>query len=283
VPLRIAFDLDGVLADMDGALVQQAEQLFGEAVTRQLLSGPPAAPAPDAAGDKDSASDQPTAPGPEADAAATDSPNAPVIARLRMSPRETRRLWRHVQTVENFWESLAETEPGVIGRLHALATARRWEVIFLTKRPASAGATSQLQTQRWLQDRGFALPSVYVVQGSRGKIAAALDLDFVVDDRPENCLDIVVDSQARAILVWRDTEKQLPTAAQRLGIGVVRSVDQCLEILTQVDAPPASKPGLLDRVMELLGLKEPARAPSTDAAVMAALEPVPAPPPQSRR
>jgi hypothetical protein len=36
MPLRIAFDLDGVLADMEGELVRQAETLFGEAMTRRL-------------------------------------------------------------------------------------------------------------------------------------------------------------------------------------------------------------------------------------------------------
>ena len=34
--LRIAFDLDGVLADMDGELAHQAQLLFGERVTRRL-------------------------------------------------------------------------------------------------------------------------------------------------------------------------------------------------------------------------------------------------------
>ena len=115
-----------------------------------------------------------------------------------MTARQQRRLWRHVETIENFWETLTEIEPGAVARLAAVATERKWEVLFLTKRPASAGATSQMQTQRWLEAKGFALPSVYVVQGSRGRIAAALGLDFVVDDRPENCLDIVVDSKARA-------------------------------------------------------------------------------------
>jgi hypothetical protein len=50
---------------------------------------------------------------------------------------------------------------------------------------------------------GLRASSVYVVQGSRGLIAAALELDVVVDDRHENCYDVVVDSGARAILVWR--------------------------------------------------------------------------------
>ena len=34
--LRVAFDLDGVLADMESALVCQAEALFGEEALRRL-------------------------------------------------------------------------------------------------------------------------------------------------------------------------------------------------------------------------------------------------------
>jgi hypothetical protein len=93
-----------------------------------------------------------------------------------MTPRQERRLWELVRAIENFWESLPEIEPGMVARLNALASGRGWEVIFLTKRPATKGVTAQLQTQRWLEAHGFALPSVYVVQGSRGAIAAALGL-----------------------------------------------------------------------------------------------------------
>jgi hypothetical protein len=203
--LRIAFDMDGVLADMEAALVDHAEGLSG---------------ADDAT---------------------------------------SRRLWQRVAAIENFWESLNELEPGTVARLHALALERRWEVIFLTRRPSTAGATAQIQTQRWLEARGFALPSVYVVQRSRGQIAAALALDFVIDDRPENCLDVAVDSKARPILVLRDDGTQLPAAIRRLGIGVVGSVSQCLDILAQIDVAEKS-PGMVTRVLRLLGLKEPAEA-----------------------
>ena len=203
--LRIAFDMDGVLADMEAALADHAEGLSG---------------ADDAT---------------------------------------SRRLWQRVAAIENFWESLNELEPGTVARLHALALERRWEVIFLTRRPSTAGATAQIQTQRWLEARGFALPSVYVVQRSRGQIAAALALDFVIDDRPENCLDVAVDSKARPILVLRDDGTLLPAAIRRLGIGVVGSVSQCLDILAQIDVAEKS-PGMVTRVLRLLGLKEPAEA-----------------------
>ncbi len=203
--LRIAFDMDGVLADMEAALADYAEGLSG---------------ADDAT---------------------------------------SRRLWQRVAAVENFWESLNEFEPGTVERLHALAVDRRWEVIFLTRRPSTAGATAQIQTQRWLEARGFPLPSVYVVQRSRGQIAAALALDFVIDDRPENCLDVAVDSKARPILVLRDDGTLLPAAIRRLGIGVVGSVSQCLDILAQINVAETS-PGMVTRVLRLLGLKEPAEA-----------------------
>jgi len=101
---------------------------------------------------------------------------------------------------------------------------------------------------------------VFVVQGSRGRIAAALGLDIVVDDRPENCLDVIVDSKARAILVWREDERQLPAAARRMGIGVVKSVGECLDIISEIDAAGRDDPGVMARVMRLLGLKEPANA-----------------------
>jgi len=131
------------------------------------------------------------------------------MMKLNMTSRQQRRLWRHIGSIENFWETLAELEPGVIQRLAAIATERRWEVIFLTKRPRRQ-AHGAGPDQRWLASKGFALPSVYVVQGSRGRIAHALDVDIVVDDRPENCLDVVVDSKARAILVWREDESSCP-------------------------------------------------------------------------
>jgi len=240
MPLRIAFDMDGVLADMESALVEQAEALSGGAA-RQPAERP-----------NEPAADE---------AASAGAPDVvePVAAKLRMTPRQQRRLWERVESIENFWQTLNEIEPGTVATLYALSVERRWEIIFLTKRPATAGATAQIQTQRWLEARGFLLPSVYVVQGSRGQIAAALALDFVVDDRPENCLDVAVDSKAKPILVWRDDETRRPDAVRRLGIGVVGSVARCLDILAQVEVSDAS-PGMMTRVLRLLGLKEQAEA-----------------------
>lgn len=251
--------MDGVLADMEGELARQAEALFGRPMPRRppdrdVTSSASATPGGSSPGETPPDSSDP------AQAAAENAPDNVPPLRMNMSSRQQRKLWHHVESIENFWQTLDETEPGIVARLATIARERRWDVIFLTKRPESAGATAQLQSQRWLESKGFSLPSLYVVQGSRGRIAAALGLDIVVDDRPENCLDVVVDSRARAILVWRDDEKLLPGAAQRLGIGVVKSVGECLDILTKVDSKEQESAGVVDRVKRLLGLKETARA-----------------------
>jgi hypothetical protein len=255
MPLRIGFDLDGVLADMEAELVRQAQVIFGVAMTRRLLEG--------GTGAADGGSDAAAAAGSDAagqNVAEKVPDTTPPLLKLNLSSRQQQKLWHHVEGIKDFWETLEETELGVVQRLASLATELRWEIIFLTKRPQSAGATAQVQTQRWLASRGFTLPSVFVVQGSRGRIAAALGLDIVIDDRPENCLDVVVDSKAQAILVWREAETLLPPATRRLGIGVVPTVARCLEILQQIDASSREQPGMVDRVKRLLGLKEAANS-----------------------
>jgi hypothetical protein len=243
VGLRIAFDLDGVLADMESQLIRQSETLFGEAMTRRLLERPDLERGDEPLDKQDSTSD-----------VVTD--NAPALTRLNMTSRQRRRLWQQVHTVDNFWESLTEIEPGIVQRLATLAADRQWEIIFLTTRPETAGLTAQVQSQRWLESRGFPLPSVFVVRKSRGRIAAALGLDIVVDDRHENCLDVVSDSKARAILVWRGDEKHLPPSAKRLGVGVVKSVEECLAILIQIDSAKAEPAGVMSRLKKFFGMKD---------------------------
>ena len=261
--LRIAFDCDGVVADLDSALAEIVTRLFGEAPPdEEPAAGPKtaavadsAAPAPDqlppaAPADASASNPAATTEAPGADGPTEEEVQAAPARFRALSRRQQHDLWETVRNTENFWESLEETEPGIIARLAQLARERGWEVVFITQRPSSAGDTTQLQTQRWLVAHGFELPSVYVIRGTRGKVAEALSLDVVVDDRPENCLDVKLESRARAILVWNDDLASLPPNAKRLGIEPVTSLGGCLDLLAEVPAP---KPGFFGRIKQLIG------------------------------
>ncbi len=253
--LRIAFDCDGCIADLDSALEQICVRLFGEAPTPERPEGSGDGPVRNeraagaaAAGRSDSeARDEegpPAEEGPTAEEAQTEPPRFRALTR-----RQQHDIWEAVRNTENFWETLQETEPGAIARLAQIARERRWEVVFITQRPSSAGDITQLQTQRWLIAHGFDLPNVYVIKGTRGKVAEALSLDVVVDDRPENCLDVKLESRARAILIWNGDPAGIPPNARKLGIEPVTGIGACLDLLT---ATPARKPGLLDRLKQLV-------------------------------
>ncbi len=210
MPLRVAFDIDGVVADLRSVLIREAAVQFGRALSI----------APDVDEDR------------------------PLEG---LNHRERKRLWRRIATIENFWETLEETEEGAVARIAARASKRRWEVLFVTQRPATAGRSAQIQTQRWLCDKGFPLPAVYVVRRSRGAIAEALGLDAVVDDQVANCLDVVADSHARPLLLCREGETSAaavpagPAVTRPAPVTLVRSIDECLEVLEAMDREsPAS-------------------------------------------
>ncbi len=231
--LRVAFDMDGVLADMHAALAIEAHKLFTqhEESTVQAL---------------EHALDEETA----GAGAASQPPE------LTLTVRQTEMLWQRVASKLNFWEGLAETEPGIVARLAQVADARRWDVLFVTQRPPTRGATVQKQTQAWLRRHGFDCPSVFTTRGSRGAIAAALHLDVVVDDRFQGCSDVAGESVARAILVGRHADDRVRTRANRLGITVVQSVGECLDLLERAGEGRPASTGLVSRLKDAFRLKQ---------------------------
>lgn len=243
MPLRIACDLDGTVADMDAALQREARRLFGPDVDIHAQAPRPMESAEDVEGRLATGTEG------EDDAGAPAPPAGRALSR-----GELRKLWAHVGQVDNFWRSLGEIEPGAIARLSALATRHQWEVIFLTQRPPSAGETAQVQSQRWLHAHGFEYPSVFVMNGSRGRVAQALSLDAVLDDRPENCLDVVSDSKAASFLIWRFRRESVPPGIVNTRIQVVYSMSEALDRLEQLTVERAAPKTILDRVKTAMGL-----------------------------
>jgi len=228
--VRIGFDMDGVLADFSTAFRDVETRLFGTA----------AAVATEA---------------PEVEAQHEDDAARQAVA---PAPRESRRrrdaIWKAIHETPDFWSTLQPHDAGAVPRIHEMMLRYRWEVFFITQRPSTLGQTVQRQTQHWLRAQGFDLPSVLVINGSRGAAAGALRLDFHVDDSPQNCLDIVSESRARPILIVPEPDEVTENSARRLKISVARSIGEALDVLNAVVSEPGvgDKSGLLNRVSRMV-------------------------------
>ena len=211
--LRIAFDVDGVLADFRTG--------FRRAAARILRGTPP-----------------------ELGEVSSPSSNVPLAA------DEVRRVWDYIAKTPNWWMELEAYEPDQMARLYGMARAGGWEVFFLTKRPPSAGDSVQFQTQWWIERCGFYLPSVLTVPGSRGDVANALRLDLLVDDQIINCVDVVSASPTKGLLMLRTPDQAAYDHATNRGIGVVATLSEALSVVERLQEVLAQKRGRLVRLSE---------------------------------
>jgi hypothetical protein len=209
--LRLGFDMDGVLADFRSAF---------EAAARGAAQLPLGADPEEAEGEP-------------------------------LSTREIKRVWAAVKRTPNWWTKLSAYEPAQIARLYAITRQLKWEVVFMTRRPETAGDPVQFQTQWWLEAHGFYLPAVVTVPGSRGDLANALRLDMIVDDQLHNCVDIVGASAAKAILLLRAQDQQaIRQHAVNRGIGVVESLEEALDVLERAQDVIVERRGRLNRLVD---------------------------------
>ena len=167
-----------------------------------------------------------------------------------MTADAMKRVWDHISRTAQWWLQLDPYEPEQIQRLYRLSRERRWEVYFMTTRPASAGETTQFQTQWWLETHGFPLPAVLTVPGSRGDAANALKLDIAVDDRLTNCVDIIAASRAKGLLLLRRDDATVREQAQARGIGVVTTLAAAIDAIEHFEEVKRTASGRLSRLAD---------------------------------
>ena len=230
--------MDGVLADFESAFREVEVRLLGDAAP---LPEPPEVRAAEEER------------GAGRDAEGAEAPSAETVDEARVTTRrKLDRVWAAIEATPDFWTTLKPIDPVAVRRIKEMTIRHGWEVFFITQRPRTAGETVQRQTQRWLVEQGFDWPSVLVMPGSRGKAAAVLHLDYLVDDNPKNCVDIISDSKARVLLVVREPDERIEASARRLGIGIAPSIAKCLDILDEA-TEVRSEPSLLGRLAKMVG------------------------------
>jgi hypothetical protein len=238
--------MDGTLADLSSAYAEIEERLFGG------LHEETETPAPEVREEEQHA---------EGDAG-TETPDESELDRqpdyrrmvARMATRHRDRVWRTIESTPDFWTTLKPLEDGAVKRLYQLTGELNWEIFFVTQRPATAGGTVQWQTHKWLVEQGFATPSVIPLSGGRGKAASALRFDYLIDDTPQNCVDVLSDSSTRAILLVDANDPLAESSARRLGIGVAHSIHEVLDLLVQA-TEARNHPTLFEKLRKLVGWK----------------------------
>jgi len=242
-PLRIAFDMDGTLADLSSAYAEIEDQLTGAV---QAEHERPAPELREVEQHGDGAVTPPTVLENRREAERRSSP--------RHATRHRDRVWKAIEATPNFWTTLRPIDSHAVKRLYELTGEHNWEVFFITQRPATAGGTVQWQTHKWLIEQGFLTPSVIPLSSGRGKAASALRLDYLVDDTPQNCVDVLSDSSTRAILLVDADDPLAATSARRLGIGTALNIQDVLDLLVQATAARAN-PSLFEKLRKLVGWK----------------------------
>src|ERR1043166_583824 len=107
---------------------------------------------------------------------------------LGLTNKQADKVWDVINKTPNWW---MEDLP-VLRRTDKLhIAARQHQLYFITKRnPTNVGLPIEEQTAHWIR-RHFYIPNpTVIVTEQKGLVANALELDFFIDDKYENCLDV---------------------------------------------------------------------------------------------
>lgn len=105
-----------------------------------------------------------------------------------LTPAELDLIWQDIHNTPDFWMTLAVKTGVEVSLLQELASAH--DLFFITSRAATLGNSITKQTAWWLgENLDMAYPTV-LVTNDKGPLAAAIGLDYFIDDRPKNCVEI---------------------------------------------------------------------------------------------
>lgn len=106
--------------------------------------------------------------------------------RAGVEARDIKEAWRQITTTSFFANLLPMNGARSVLRTLKCLEHEGHNVYFITARP---GPEAKVQTEAWLDVWGFSRATV-LIAAEKGPLAKALKLDYFVDDKPENCLDV---------------------------------------------------------------------------------------------
>ena len=107
-----------------------------------------------------------------------------------ISKEQVRVVWKLICETDNFWKKLEVLDRSDFDYMRdSLQSLKRANIYFITTRVESKGESVKKQSEEWLRMNGWTNPTVIVCK-EKGKMAALLDLDFFIDDKTENIVDV---------------------------------------------------------------------------------------------
>lgn len=117
-------------------------------------------------------------------------------------------IWGTIANSKTFWLDLKPYK-NASTFLYWLSTGFRGDAYFITQRP---GATAKWQTEKWLKRHGYLGTPTVLVSGDKGLICKALKVDYYVDDKTENCAN-VLETSANTLVYMIDRAYNQPLDA----------------------------------------------------------------------
>lgn len=107
------------------------------------------------------------------------------------------KVWDYINNSISFWNTLPAYEDASEVLLQLWGRVLKGDdLYFVTSRPGNSTVTPKLQTEGWLNTQFLwrswhqFTPTV-LITSQKGDAAALLELDYYIDDRWENCLDVL--------------------------------------------------------------------------------------------
>ena len=162
--VKIAIDVDGVVADFDRRMWDLAKSRFGTQMPARFKP-----------------------------------PTDWNWKSWKLTEVQVSELWEEVRGIKDFWLQLKPLPFTIDLRL-----PQKWaEFVFITSRVPSGGAPVGEQTAEWLyRNFGLRWPHV-IVASNKGEVCRALHVDVFIDDKPSNCTDVQENSPGTRVFLCK--------------------------------------------------------------------------------